>query len=815
MPRFAGTPVEVADAAVTKPRFAGVPVVVAPEDVATPPAGLVPGSREYADWAAEQARAGRKLPQVSRTTPSPDTSLPAQIAAGASTAAEAIPIVGPSARKGLEGMRASWQRIWHPDMTPEQVAAETAANEAANPTAATIGSITGTVAPFALGATVPVLSTILGMDAAAPLAVNVVAGGLSGKLIGEADSAARGGSPEDARQAGDISALVGAASPVAGRLLTAAARPVARLIRGHIAPTGAGQRVIANTIKADAEASQPMLSAADEAIAAANGQPLVNADRFGQGVRTLARTAANLDPSGAKAQLNEAVQDRFLTQNARAEDWITRAAGVPTDIHSLGQQINDAGRAANKPAYLKAYSDPRAAAVLTAPVDPANPAAGDVLLPEIHDLMGAKPMQTAIKKAVETGTTDSALHGYGPVENPFKFSKRGSVAPPHFVNMAEGDPRFQWSYDRSPDTGMAAVKVGPNTYVAKTHVDAIAKAVKAEGEGVRAQIDANPDAHLGYQIYDTSADSYTWKPGAKLPSLQFWDQVQRNLASTAKVASRQGYNVAAGHAWQLRAKLNDALDAAVPSFPVARQGAAAKFGAEDALEAGQKFLGANISDIPAMQAAHAQFSPAQKKLFASGFASSLIDKVQKAPDTTNVINQVFGSPRAKAQIRLALGPAAAADLEHFLRIENIMHMTKSAVQGGSHTVQQLAAAGALGAAGGGLSTGDVNPLHWFNPGTLGRMGAGATFMMFGRQGAKALGKAVDQKVMQSIATSLSSNDPSVIARAVQMAGRSPKSAAAIEAIEQGLSLATRAAALASATSSVPAAAAAQQPETVH
>lgn len=32
---------------------------------ATPPAGLRPGTREYADWAAQQARAGNKLPQVS------------------------------------------------------------------------------------------------------------------------------------------------------------------------------------------------------------------------------------------------------------------------------------------------------------------------------------------------------------------------------------------------------------------------------------------------------------------------------------------------------------------------------------------------------------------------------------------------------------------------------------------------------------------------------------------------------------------------------------------------------------------------------
>lgn len=48
-------------------------------DVAVPPTDLTPGSREYADWAAQQARAGAKLPQAgpappAATAPSPDTS---------------------------------------------------------------------------------------------------------------------------------------------------------------------------------------------------------------------------------------------------------------------------------------------------------------------------------------------------------------------------------------------------------------------------------------------------------------------------------------------------------------------------------------------------------------------------------------------------------------------------------------------------------------------------------------------------------------------------------------------------------------------
>ena len=55
-----GTPPEQIKAALAK-KFGG--------GQAQPPAGAVPGSRAYADWAAQQARAGKTLPQVSPTPP--------------------------------------------------------------------------------------------------------------------------------------------------------------------------------------------------------------------------------------------------------------------------------------------------------------------------------------------------------------------------------------------------------------------------------------------------------------------------------------------------------------------------------------------------------------------------------------------------------------------------------------------------------------------------------------------------------------------------------------------------------------------------
>ena len=87
-------------------------------DQIDPPAGAVPGSREYADWAAARARAGKALPKVGAAPPADVTQAPLeQMAAFTASTADAVPIVGPALRRGLEGMRASVQ-----GMTPEQVA---------------------------------------------------------------------------------------------------------------------------------------------------------------------------------------------------------------------------------------------------------------------------------------------------------------------------------------------------------------------------------------------------------------------------------------------------------------------------------------------------------------------------------------------------------------------------------------------------------------------------------------------------------------------------------------------------------------------
>lgn len=669
------------------------------DNTATPPAGLTPGSREYADWAAKAAMAGQKLPQVSPappTGPPPDTSFPAQVMAGTTAAANAIPIAGPKVLEALEAGRGAIQH-----MTPEQVQAETATNEANNPTAATVGAVTGTVAPFALASTLPVISTVLGLDASLPLAANMGIGAASQAGISALDAKVRG---QDPTMAAAIGAAGGAAGPLVGSLLSGAGKT---LVKGAKVLTGRGesaaQDLIASRIAADIKAGKT-LSAADQAYAQANNIPLVNADLYGANTRSLVRDAGVADPT-AKQLLSDTVADRFLTQNQRAADWIKTNAGAPTDVYAARQGLDAAAKATNNPAYKAAYS---------------APGADHIFPPEIQQLMQSGNFRDAIKAALKTSNEEAALTGGKPLANPF------------VINQLDG--------------------------------------------------------------------SYTLRPNTS-PSLEFWDHVQRALRRRASQVERSGeFDYDAGQINRARGQLNDALDTAVPEFNTARRGAAAAFNADDALEAGQNFATAKMSDMPDAAASHAAFTPAEKKLFATGFASSLIDKVGGLGVNTNVVtNKIFTSPEAKAQIQLAMGTKATQNLEPFLRVENTMNLLKSAVQGGSDTVAKLMGQGALsyGAASAFGGSG-WDPRHWSPK---------AMLIAGGLAGSKALGMAVDRNVLQETARLLSSNDPTLISQAVKNASRSSKSLDAVKAIEHGINISIRGGAPALATQQ-------QQPETV-
>lgn len=273
-----------------------------------------------------------------------------------------------------------------------------------------------------------------------------------------------------------------------------------------------------------------------------------------------------------------------------------------------------------------------------------------------------------------------------------------------------------------------------------------------------------------------------------LPSLQFWDQVKRNLDGMIDAAKPTpiggGDRTKYADLVALKQKLVGALDAQVDSYKLTRSKAAEFFGADDAIDVGRKAF-ASTKNMPEQARVHATLTKAEKEAASVGYASELIDNIRASGDNRNLaIANFFNNPAARARNELYLGATRARQLEAYVRVEQAVDMLRGAVKGNSSTAEQLIAAGSVGT-GVGVATGD-----WQQGLTAGLL-AGV-----GMRAMKAAGKNVDEKVMRNVAEALLSNDPRVLERAINNASLSKAHMDALEGLMQGIGLLSRSAALA-------------------
>ena len=246
-----------------------------------------------------------------------------------------------------------------------------------------------------------------------------------------------------------------------------------------------------------------------------------------------------------------------------------------------------------------------------------------------------------------------------------------------------------------------------------------------------------------------------WSNDGK-PTLEFWDLVKRQLDQEINVSKRAGKNEDVGTLTEVKNVIVGKLDAAVPSYAKARAGAAHFFEAQDALEAGKKFLNSNMR-ASELQRAIPHMSPVERQLFQDGFVSEFIATLNKVGDRRSVLNKIAESPAARAKLNVAVGPQKAAELEAGLRVEGIMDLARNAVQGNSTTARQLAE---LGLAGGAytVSGGSINPFS--DPSAL--MNA---VLVYGA--AKGKGK-INENVSRKVAEMLTSNDPAKLLQGIRV-----------------------------------------------
>lgn len=238
----------------------------------------------------------------------------------------------------------------------------------------------------------------------------------------------------------------------------------------------------------------------------------------------------------------------------------------------------------------------------------------------------------------------------------------------------------------------------------------------------------------------------------EFPNLRFWDLVKRELDDMSRVARRQGADGEASAIEQITRQLRNELDEVVPEYARARGAASTFFGAEDALAAGQNFARSNRFRIGEARQRIRRMNPAERELFAEGFADELITKINRASDRQDVVRRVFGNEDARRRMRVALGNQRANLVEARMRIEGIMDLSRGAVSGNSTTARQLIQAGAVGG-GAGLLTGD--PVTGI-----------ATALTF--RGAQRLRNRRQQNVARRVARMLMSQDPGEISRAVRI-----------------------------------------------
>ncbi len=216
------------------------------------------------------------------------------------------------------------------------------------------------------------------------------------------------------------------------------------------------------------------------------------------------------------------------------------------------------------------------------------------------------------------------------------------------------------------------------------------------------------------------------------------------------------------------------LDDVAPEYKTARSGAAAYFGAEDALEAGQKIVKSRMSNGEIARGL-AKMSPQERKLAQDGFVSDYIAMLRETGDRRNVLNKIADSPAARQRLELVLGPQKSREMETMLRIEGIMDAARPAVQGNSTTARQLAE---LGLAGGTYTVGTGGDIFNPSPSAL----ANAAFVYGAARGRSKINENVSRKVAEMLA----SNDPAAILRGIKIVANSKQLFNSLRSADKGL-----------------------------
>lgn len=654
----------------------------APAEVTDASLAQQTGQRQQAFWNQRPA-----VPKIA----GPD--LMGSIASTIGGGINGIPVIGPLAQSASDNLMGIGSQLTGGDygQTVKGLQERRAQIAEANPIANVAGNIGGAIGSLGLGATTAVGQNALGMTGST--LNRMFNSALSTQGLSMADSMARGQTPMDSLTSNILPSAIAGSLPLIGAGIKAGTSAVVdksrNAIRSVMDPAGEASRRVGVAQQAERAATgmTTPIGLAEQQAAQRAGVDLINADLGGERTRALARAIANQSPE-SRGALENIVTDRFKGQTEQVENVLSRLNGGKVDDLAYQQAILDAAKQANRPAYQRAYNDPKAASVFTV---------------ETQELMQSPTVQKAISDVSKTSADEAALYGTMPVENPFRQAADGT-----------------WKLVQKANGTLA------------------------------------------------------------VPSLEFWDHVQRNLRGMAGTARRAGDDDASRRVDNLRKKLLATLDARVPDFKTARQGAYEFFQAEDALEAGRNAFKTPKQMLETKQA-FTKFTAPDKEAFRTGVLSEALRTAKSIGDSRDVAKRLWEAPARRELFELALGKNAYQELESFLKVQTVANQLRNAVQGNSTTTRQLVEMGlargtpGAGGAGVGFAMSGGNPI-------------GAIIGGLAGEGLRRGQTAVEQRVMQEMAQLLLSGDKALMDQAVANAVVSQEWRKALDTLSEALAV---------------------------
>jgi len=428
--------------------------------------------------------------------------------------------------------------------------------------------------------------------------------------------------------------------------------------------------------------------------------------------------ASAIDSKGeaAKRVAGAIDTDRQLGEGLAEADLLTaQASGAPViNLDQGGEQTRALARSA-------ANLSSEARTALEVPVNERFAGQGGRITDQIRRVVGNTDA-TATREGLMSAARKANKPAYAKA---YKEGSRGIVTPE--LERLMGSPEVARAMKRASERGKS-------------------RAIADGFGGFNNVVKVTDDGQISFRKGKNGVPTY--------PNLQFWDYVKRELDDMAGKEVRSGGEFGRTLT-SLSSDLRKELDRVVPAYGDARAGAAKFFGAQDALEAGQKFVGTRMP-IEEARRALGKMSAPEKKLFREGFAAEIVNRISRVNDRRDVINSMFNSKQSRAQVRLALGDDGARKLEAFLHVERIMDRARSAF-GNSTTARQFVELGLAGSgAGYSALTGDVRGLAF-------------TGMILGAGRVKSV---VNRRMAKEIGILLASDDPKKVSTAVARIAKS-------------------------------------------